>query len=567
MTKIEKRWQIANRITPEADQNLSNHSPILRQILFNRGIATAEEAHSFLTGGDEFYDPLEMLGVPEAVDRITHAIQNEENIVVYGDYDADGVTASVLLVQTLKGLGAQVNGYIPDRFKEGYGLNINALSQLKENGVDLVITVDCGIRALPETEHAKSIGLDLIITDHHTPGSNLPQPLALVNPKQPNDPYPEKNLAGVGVAFKLASALIQKLQPKELHTDHLIDLVAIGTVADLVPLIGENRPLVRRGLQHLRHPNRQGILSLIGVANISANTITSSTIGFGIGPRINAAGRLASAMDAFDLLITNDLPTAGQLAQTIDNRNRERQKITREMQEQAEAIAIKDDPEAYLLIAEHPDFNPGVVGLAASRLTDQYYRPSIVAHQGEEYTRASCRSIPEFHITFALEECADILERFGGHAAAAGFTVNNNNLPELKKRLKNIAKKQLEGQDLQPVIHADVEAKLSHLNHDLLKELDQLQPTGYGNPEPVFISRSLHVTNKRSVGKEAAHLKLTVKQDGLYMDAIAFRQGHWIDNLPHTIDLIYNFEINEFNGQQNFQLNVRDIKSGINPSQ
>lgn len=561
MAGVEKRWQIAAPITPEAEQNLNTLSPILRQILFNRGIATMEEAEEFLNAGDEFHDPFEMLGMRKAVERIETGIKNGEKIVVYGDYDADGVTASSLLVQALRGLGGDVSGYIPDRFGEGYGLNNEALLKLKEGGAKLIVTVDCGIRALPEAEYAKTIGLDLIITDHHTPGPELPNPLALINPKQPNDTYPEKNLAGAGVAYKLAEALIETMKPDDLHTDLLIDLVAIGTVADLVPLVGENRALVRRGLQQLRRPHRQGILSLMGVAGISANTMVASNIGFGLGPRINAAGRLDSAMDAFDLMLTNDVMEAGQMAQTLDNRNRERQKITREMQEQADAMVQQDDPEAYLLFADHADFNPGVVGLAASRLVDQYYRPSVVGHHGEEYTRASCRSIAEFNITHALEECADILEQYGGHAAAAGFTVHNDNLVELKERLKGLAKKQLEGQDLRPLIHADVEVRLTDLNHGLLADLDALQPTGYGNPEPVFVSRDVRVTNKRVVGKDATHLKLTVMQDGLYMDAIAFRQGHWAEDMPPTIDVIYNFEINEFNGQQKLQLNVRDIKA------
>lgn len=567
MSHLSKRWQVALPLTPEAEISLQTYPFPLRQILFNRGYTNPEAAHRFLAAAPPpGTDPFGMAGMQAAVSRLDWAISHHEKIAIYGDYDADGVTATALLVQVLQELGAHVTGYIPNRFDEGYGLNNDALDNLKEQGIKLVVTVDCGVRSIAEAEHAQSRGLDLIITDHHHAGQELPISVAVINPKQPGDTYPEKDLAGVGLAYKLASALIT--QSKELassptrglDTHHLLDLVALGTVADLAPLIGENRSLVREGIQAIRAPSRLGLFSLIQAVNLNPERITANEIGYILGPRLNAAGRLDSALAAFDLLTTDDPQKAGILAQTLDNQNIERQRLTREIQAAAEQIALKEDPEALLLFAAHPDFNRGVVGLAASRLTELYYRPSIVAHLGPEFTRGSCRSIPEFHITQALDRCADLLEHHGGHAAAAGFTVRNENLPELIARLKNIAIECLAQVDLRPSLHADAEISLVDLQPEILQDLEQLQPTGYGNPQAVFMTRGLKVRRARAVGKDANHLKMTVTDGKVDFDAIAFRQGYWQDQLPLFIDLMYTFELNEYNGFESLQLNVRDIK-------
>jgi single-stranded-DNA-specific exonuclease len=337
-------------------------------------------------------------------------------------------------------------------------------------------------------------------------------------------------------------------------------LVALGTVADLAPLIGENRALVRSGLNHMRQPLRQGLLALMGVAGINPRQINADDIGFGLGPRLNAAGRLDSAKASLNLLLTENVFEAGRLAQELEIQNRARQQITRDTQARAEELAFADDSDALLLFAVHPDFNPGVVGLAASRLTDQYYRPAIVAQQGDELTRGSCRSIKEFHITDALDQCADLLVRHGGHAAAAGFTVRNENLAELNERLKSLALEQLSQYDLRPTLVADLEIPLVDLRPEILEHLDWLQPTGYGNRQAVFVSRGLRVTSSRLVGKENSHLKLTVTDGRIHFDAIAFRQGHWRENMPPRVDIIFTFERNEYNGRISLQLNVRDIK-------
>ena len=508
---------------------------------------------------------MNMLGVPEAVERIWQAIQKEERIAVYGDYDADGVTATALLTDVLMKLGAQVQGYIPNRFDEGYGLNIEALDALQAGGTALVVTVDCGIRSMDEAEHARRNGLDLIITDHHHPLDEMPQALALVNPKQPGEVYPDQNLAGVGLAYKLACALLEKARAagyalaEQIEAEEYLDLVALGTISDQAPLIGENRALVRKGLEYIRRPRRQGILSLIGAAQLNALQITADSIGFGLGPRLNAAGRLDSALAALNLLLTRDLAEAAFLAQQLDNQNRERQQITREIQAHAEGQALAEAPDALLLFSAHESYNPGVIGLAASRLMEQYYRPSIVASHGPEFTRGSCRSIPEFHITKALDECADLLVRHGGHSAAAGFTVRNEHLPELVERLRLIAQRELGSLDLRPTLHADAQVNLAELTPDLLNDLGHLQPTGQNNPAARFVSRGVRILRSKTVGKDSSHLKLTVTDGIITYDAIAFRQGHLFGNLPQYIDLIYNFERNEYNGFVSLQLNVQDI--------
>ncbi len=534
----------------------------MRQILFNRGYATHESAREYLEAHPQKdTDPFNLLGVTEAAQRIERALRLGERIAIYGDYDVDGVTSTALLYLYLSNLGANVFGYIPNRFDEGYGLNNEALTKLKEDGTDLVITVDCGIRSIEEVEHTQNLGLDIIITDHHHPGEQLPNAVAVIDPKQPGDSYPEKDLAGVGIAYKLASALDQQLENTKSPADDYLDLVALGTVADLAPLIGENRFLVRRGLQQMRQPQRQGLLSLMGVAGLTPKQMTASDIGFGLGPRLNAAGRLDEAEAALNLLITHDIFEAGQLAQQLEIQNRDRQRITRIIQGQAEDLALSAESDALLLFAVHPEFNAGVVGLAASRLTEKYYRPSVVGQIGDEFTRASCRSIAEFHITEALDQCADLLERHGGHAAAAGFTVRNENLFELSERLKSLAAEKLANIDLRPTLSADIEIPLSALNPTLLEHLEWMQPTGYGNPQASFVSRNLKPTRYRTVGKDSSHLKLSVSDGEITFDAIAFRLGDWANHMPQRIDLLYRFELNEFNGQKSLQLNVRDIRA------
>jgi len=563
MTK-DKRWIIPPQITGEADSALEKFPPILRQILFNRGFATYEESKNFLNGKPNIdTNPFQMTGMENAIDRIQFAIKNNESIAIYGDYDVDGVTATALLVDALRRLDANVEGYIPNRFEEGYGLNPNALDDLKARGVKLVISVDCGIRSPNEALHAKNIGLDLIISDHHHPdGENLPEAFAVINPKQHGDVYPDKDLAGVGIAYKIAEALFSVQEPMINDLDWLLDLVALGTVADLAPLVGENRVLVKRGLRQMRQTSRQGLFSLAGVSELSIQKVTAMDIGFRLGPRLNASGRLKEALASFELLTTTDVFKAGELAQQLEMQNRERQRITREMQTRAEEIAMSQDKDSHLLFAVDESFNSGVIGLAASRLTEKYYRPAVVASKGEEETRGSCRSIPEFHITDALDQCADLLVRHGGHAAAAGFTVKNENLAELVLRLKSVVEEKLSGTELKPTVTADAEVSLSEIRPELYEKcLRYLEPTGYGNREATFVARNVKVKNSRTVGAEGKHLKLTLEDEkGFAHDAIGFRLGEWQNHMPARVDILFTYELNEFNGRVNYQLNLKDLK-------
>jgi single-stranded-DNA-specific exonuclease len=559
---LQKLWFVPPPITPQADENLAAFPPVLRRLLFNRGYATDAEARAFLAAEPNFdTSPFQLGGMEVAVERIRFAMEHEEQIAVYGDYDVDGVTATALLLQTLRKLGARVRPYIPRRFEEGYGLNSAALDSLKAEGVSLVITVDCGIRSPDEALHAGTIGLDLIISDHHHPvEGSLPRALAVICPKQSGDAYPDKNLAGVGIAYKIAEGLLRD-QPAAVEPKDLLDLVALGTVADLAPLIGENRTLVRRGLKEIRETRRQGLFALANVSEMAIGKTSASQIGFALGPRLNAAGRLASAEAALELLTTDDPRQAGQLALELNEQNRKRQNLTRVTQEKAEALATAEVPDPIILFAVDEEFNAGVVGLAASRLAETHYRPAIVAAKGPEETRGSCRSIPEFHITDALDACADLLVRYGGHAAAAGFTVRNEKLPELIYRLKSLAEAQLGSLELRPALGADMDIKLSSLNFDLLKQLAELEPTGYGNREAMFRSRGVKVKSSRTVGAERKHLKLALEDErGVTIDAIGFRLGHLQASLPPRLDIIYSFEANEYNGRTSLQLNVKDLR-------
>ena len=540
------------------DAELHDFQPYLRQILFNRNVRTAAEAVEYLNCSAPLSDPFLLMDMDRTVERLWRAIDGGEPVAIYGDYDVDGVTATALMVEVLRALGGNAEAYIPNRFDEGYGLNNEALDVLAERGFRVVLTVDCGIRSPREAEHARALGLDLIISDHHMPKDDLPDALAVICQKRDNDPYPEKNLAGVGLAYKITQGLLQHRPVEGVLAEQWLDLVALGTVADVVPLTGENRVMVRQGLRQMRLAQRQGLLSLAQAAGVDLRRVNAVDIGFRLGPRLNAAGRLESALQAYELLVTDDLLKAGYLAQKLDDQNKDRQRLTQEMQERAEELLGEE--EGYILIACDEQFNSGVVGLVAAKLTESYYRPAVAGQVGEEFTRASCRSIAEFHITRALDECADLFVRHGGHAAAAGFTIRNENMDALRQRLGEIARRELEGLDLRPMLRADLEIPLALMRPSYLEEIEMLQPTGMGNPDAVFVSRRVQVVNARTVGSEANHLRLTVKDGGVTYAAIAFRQGHWAGNLPTFIDLMYTYELNVYNGQRSMQLNVIDLK-------
>ncbi|MGF1504528.1 MAG: single-stranded-DNA-specific exonuclease RecJ [Anaerolineae bacterium] len=566
-----KRWHIYPQAPEDYLNSLANEHihPVVAQVLYNRGFVDTPAALGFLGHYLPDDNPFRLWGMDDAIYRIRTAVRNAERIAVYGDFDCDGVTATVLLTEVLQRVGADVQAYIPNRVDEGYGLNTAALRYLAEDGVDLVITVDCGIRSVEEVAEANASGLDMIVTDHHSIGPELPPALAVINPRRAEDNYPEKRLSGVGIAYKMAQALFMEAQRRgirgidEWRPEDWLDLVAVGTVSDIVSLRGENRDLVQRGLVNLNRPQRPGLQALYSAARVRPGSVDATTIGFVIGPRINAAGRLRSAMLAYDLLTAPDIKRAMPLAEELSALNVERQQKTRDMQKWAEEHIGGADA---LMFAADERFEQGIVGLVASRLTEQYYRPSVVVQIGEEESHGSCRSIPEFHITRALEMCDDLLERYGGHAAAAGFTVRTENLSALQDRLSEIADDVLAGRDLQATLHIDAQIPLVETGYELVKALQQLEPTGEANRAPLFLTEGVRIHERMRVGREGRHLKMRFTDDnGAWADAIAFRRGEQADSLPDRIYVVYHLELNEWNGHRRPQLNVQDIHPSEEP--
>ena len=557
--KIEKKWLTQPEITPEIDQALSGYPQGFRQLLFNRGILTTEDAELFLNAEGSLYDPFLLDGMECAVERIMKALSNQEPIVVYGDYDVDGVSSTALLVSLLTRLGGRVQAYIPDRFDEGYGVNTQSLKELAEQGARLIITVDCGIRSVAEVEIANELGLDIVLSDHHYPGGPIPPALAVINPKKPLDLYPNKNLSGVGVAFKIAEALILRMPESGINSASYLDLVALGTVADIVPLVGENRALVKAGIKKMREGRNIGLRALAGAARIDLANVKSRDIGFMLAPRLNAAGRIDSARISFDLLMSTDPGAASLLAQKLDDLNKQRQNLVASMANMARQ-EINGSADQNILVSFHADYAQGVVGLVASRLTDDYYRPSIVGQIKGDYAVASCRSIPEFHITRNLDLCADLFERHGGHEMAAGFTIRTERIEELKTRLTALCDEELSCKEIAPSLRADYDIPLRKIPANILDSINRIEPTGQNNPEVVFISRDIEVVSKRRVGGDGSHLQMVVKDGVRTYPAIAFRKGDLITNLPERIDVIYNLARNDFNGNVTTQMNIIDIK-------
>ncbi len=553
-------WTIPKLPPDEVSKSLRSFNRIEQQILFNRGYLTEASANEFLyPGAFVEADPYLIKEMNEAISRINVALEEGQEITIYGDYDADGVTATALLAEALREVGASISVYFPDRFTEGYGLNRQAVERIAASDAKLLITVDCGVRAIEEVAHAIKLGLDVIITDHHIQGEVLPEALALLNPHRADTKYPYEGLAGVGVAYKLAQAIFREKGLASSKETALLDFVAIGTVADMVPLTGENRALVKMGLDVLNSSPRIGLKSLIDVSGYREGAIDSTSIGFGLGPRLNAAGRIQSALTAYKLLVANKQPIASDIAKELDQLNNKRKQLTLDVFERAIETFNRSDIEPILLVAD-PDFHEGVVGLAASRICDEYYRPAIVGKVGESHTRASARSIPGFHITAALEKCSDLLDRFGGHEAAAGFSIRNENIQALQKRLADIAEQELSDDELIPSMAIDSKAEFDELGEGIMKFIDLLQPCGQGNNWPIFCTEQVQVRDSRLVGADKSHLKMTLRKSSMSFDAIAFRMGDIIRRLPEFIDIAYRLERNSYLGYESLQLNIVDIQ-------
>ncbi len=556
------RW---NLLPPVPDRNLalnSGLSPLFVQLLYNRGLTEPSQLEPFITADRRLAgDPSLLPDIQPAVARIYRALLSGENIAVYGDFDADGITGTALLVQGLSRLGGRVTPYIPHRLTEGYGLNTTALEKLRQAGISLVISVDCGITALAEVKRAKRLKLDIVITDHHTPLPELPPAVAVVNPKRAGSAYPSPELTGAGVASKLLQALLQGIG-KEEQLNGLLDLVALGTVADMAPLSGENRYLVKEGLKLINTSPRLGLREIINQAGLSPGGLDADTISWVIAPRLNAAGRLAHAMTSYKLLMTDSAKEAQGLAAWLEQKNAERQRLTSKVlakaREQVLATGIRP-----LLIAAGGDYPLGIAGLVAGRLAEEFYRPSIAIRTGDKLSGGSARSIPEFNIIEAITGCSRLLSRFGGHSQAAGFTLPTRNLPQFERYLSRLAEEQLKGADLRPRLDIDTETSLPNLSGDTFNAIQKLSPFGRGNPAPTFLSRRAEIIDCRTMGNGAQHLRLKVKQGGTVWDGVGFGLGSYLAEISPRLDVVFNLEIDRWQGRENLRLNILDFAPGV----
>jgi single-stranded-DNA-specific exonuclease len=538
---------------------LRSSSPeLIAQLLLNRGVVDANQVDIFISADERLLnDPFLLPDMEKAVTRIYRALLSGEVIAVFGDFDVDGITATTLLVEGLSKLGARVIPYIPHRTEEGYGLNVAAIERLSHQGVTLMVTVDCGISAAPEVETAHGLGIDVVVTDHHSVPPQLPTADAVINAKRDGSAYPFPDLAGVGVAFKLIQALCSSLG-KDDDMDVFLDLVALGTVADMVSLLGENRYLVRRGLEKLRSTKRLGLIELAKCAGIPLSGVDSDIISWYLAPRLNAAGRLDHAGIGLGLLSTRSIDEAQKLADILDRKNTERQKLTEDIIVRTRERLKEIGADAPLIMVGDKDFHSGVVGVAAGRLVEEYWRPAVVYEMGREWSRGSARSIPGFNMVAALGDCSDLLYRYGGHPMAAGFTVSTDNLNELNKRLVDIAAKQLSTEDFRRQIEVDAEIPLASLRGDTYKAMQQLAPFGVGNPYPTFLSKNVVVEDCRSVGS-GEHLKLKIRGNGVVWSGISFKNGRKMGEVTPRLDIIYNLEVDQWAGGGTLQLNILDF--------
>lgn len=554
-----KTWITFPPVDSSVSRQLAHLKPVYQQILFNRGLTARSQIDAFFNPQSGVLpDPFTLPDMQLAVQRLLDAREQAQKVVVYGDYDADGVTATALLVDGFNRLGIQAHHYIPNRFQHGYGVNAEAVEQFGMEEVDLVVTVDCGVRAVAEVELANRLGVDFIITDHHHPGASLPPAVAIVNPRRLLQDDDFKSYAGVGIAYFLLLALGQAAGEPNLAEGYL-DLVAIGTVADLAPLVAHNRTLVARGLEMLNQNPRPGLKALIDVSGYKPGKLTSNSIGFGLGPRLNAAGRLDSAETAYQLLMCSDVKQAAPLAGRLESVNRDRRRLTEQAVELARTKISAIGPDTNFLFVMDETFNEGVVGLAASRLVEEFYRPAVVAVLDDQGCRGSARSIPEFHITDAFEQCSDLLDKFGGHAAAAGFETRKENVPALLDRLETIGHESLGGRSLQPQLQIDATVTFDQIDEELMAFLDKLEPSGMENPRPVLATEKVEVVSKRAVGANGGHLKLALNDGNRYFDCIAFRMGDQYDQIHKRVDVAFRPEWNDYMGVRSLQLNIEDI--------
>ena len=553
--KPRRIWQALPRAKGEQLRALGDLPPLVAQVLYNRGVRSPAEVQVFLEPErTPQRDPFLLPNAEPAVERIVKAIQDGETIALFGDFDADGITSSALLTQGLCALGARLLPYIPDRVSEGHGLNLPAVHLLRQQGARLIVTADCGISSAAEVAAAADLGIDTVITDHHIPPERLPDAVAVVDPKLKGASTAYADLAAVGVAFKLVEAMFSRMGRSV--DGSLLEYVALGTVADLAPMRGENRHLVSRGLAHLNRTTRPGIQALLKASGLAPGQVDTEAISYALGPRINAPGRIDHATPSYQLLVAGSTAEAEPLAAELNARNAERQRLGREVMSAVDEQLERPLP--FILIVGDPSFPPGVVGLAAGKLAEQHHRPAIVCQVGTEETRGSCRSIPEFNIIDALRQCDGLLSRYGGHAQAAGFTMATRDFPELRERLTAIAFAALAGQDLTPRIIIDAEVRLVGLNGEVITALRGLAPHGPGNPLPTFLSRGVRVVDVRPMGDQGQHTRLKFRDGGVTWSAVAFDMALAGDR-PPLIDVVFTLSVDRWSGRDLLQLRVLDM--------
>ena len=539
--------------------NLSN---LVAKILSNRNILGREmqedDIKKFLNPTrDDFYDPFLLPDMEQAVERIEQAINNKEKILIYGDYDADGITSTTILIKFFKELGVEVDKYIPNRLEEGYGINNKALEEIKNRGIDLIITVDTGITANDQVKYANELGLDVIITDHHEPSDEIPKAVAVIDAKRKNNKYPFDQLAGCGIAFKLTQAISIKRKLDPINYLKNLDIVSIGTISDLVPLVDENRVIVKLGLMLVKQTKNIGLRKLLSKSQL--RELDSTSISFGITPRINAAGRLGNQYDALNLFITEDIKEAERLSEVLNSYNIERQKIGNKIYE--EAISQLKDEEKNCIILGKEDWHHGVIGIVSSKITEKFNKPSILLCFENNIAKGSGRSVPGFDLYKAISSTKEYLLGFGGHTMACGLSLTVENFEKFKKEITKYIDENLDISKLEKEIYIDEILTIDDLDIEKIKELKSLEPFGEENPEPIIMYENVEINGIRTLS-ENKHLKLSLKKNDKIIDAIGFNLGELAEKykIGDTIDIIGNIEINSFNGKDLIQIRLIDIR-------
>ena len=563
---MNKKWQVyeadENRISELIDKY--NLNKLLATILVNRGITEEADIRLFLEPTrNDFHDPFLITDMKIAVDRIIKAIENKENVTIYGDYDVDGITSITVLKSFLQDRGLEVSSYIPNRLDEGYGLNKDAIDKIAEQKCDLMITVDCGISAINEIEYANSLGIETIITDHHEPGNELPKAMAVIDNKRKDSTYPFRELAGVGIVFKLIQALGIQLGLKEEAYLKYLDIVCVGTISDIVPLVDENRVIAKLGLMLIKQTKNIGLKSIINSSGYTK--IDSNTISFGVAPRVNACGRMGKAEEALELFLSQNINEVNELTKKLNEHNRERQETEKAIFENAIAMIEKEKlNEKKAIIVGGENWHHGVIGIVSSKITDMYFKPSILLSFEEDgIGKGSGRSIPGFDLHDALMKCLDTIDKFGGHSMAVGISIKRENLEKFKEEFEKIATEN-HIDEIIPIINIDAKINLGDINKEMVESLKQLEPFGEGNKMPIFAFKDLKIDSIRALS-EGKHLKLTLKESNYQINAIGFNLGYLAEEyrIGDKVDVAGVLEINTFGGTYNLQINIKDIMKSI----